>query len=102
MTKLSEQLPRASSDCRKLNRHVFGDAADILTTLRATQIRKQIQAVVMANDGMPSQDWCPICGGTGFSWDADQQRREKLEIIAACMMTPNPKRNGGTSVGAES
>ena len=37
------------------------------------------------HDGMPGQDWCPICGGTGFTWDADQQRREKLEIIAACL-----------------
>ena len=39
-------------------------------------------------DGMRGQGWCPICGGTGITWDADQQRREKLEIIAASL-TPN-------------
>ena len=44
-------------------------------------------------DGMRGQGWCPICGGTGITWDADQQRREKLEIIAASL-TPNATHDG--------
>ena len=52
-------------------------------------------------DGMPGQGWCPICGGTGFTWDADQQRREKLEIIAAMMDTPNVSNDVSEGSAAE-
>jgi len=53
-------------------------------------------------DGMPGQDWCPICGGCGFTWDIYQQRREKLELIEAFLMTPNNGYRGGIGQKKES
>ena len=76
---------------------LVGRAVDLLKSLdeidcgdygRDCERCKGCGTVDSVQDGTSGQDWCADCGGTCFSWDADQQRREKLEIIAACM-TPN-------------